>query len=117
MTEPTNKDTEVLCLSSESGISVAEMERRGITSARERVLKRLKIDRENADRGKAAKRTPREARRKNPRQNAATNHKKQQIKEMRDVAKKSITGKTLTTKKGFKEQVAEMRKATEEKNI
>jgi len=116
MTEPTNKDTEVLCLSSESGISAAEMERRGITSARERVLKRLKIDRENADRGKAAKRTPREARRKNPRQNAATNQKKQ-INEMRDVAKKAITGKTLTTKKGFREQVAEMRKATGEKNI
>lgn len=116
MTEPTNKDTEVLCLSSESGISVAEMERRGITSARERVLKRLKIDRENADRGKAAKRTPREARGKTPRQNAATNQKKQ-INEMRNVAKRSITGKTLTAKKGFKEQVAEMRKATEEKNI
>lgn len=111
MTEPTNKDTEVLCLSSESGISAAEMERRGITSARERVLKRLKIDR-----GKAAKRTPREARRKNPRQNAATNQKKQ-INEMRDVAKKAITGKTLATKKGFREQVAEMRKATGEKNI
>lgn len=94
MTEPTNKDTEVLCLSSESGISAAEMERRGITSARERVLKRLKIDRENA----------------------ATNQKKQ-INEMRNVAKRSITGKTLTAKKGFKEQVAEMRKATEEKNI
>ena len=114
MTEPTNKDTEVLCLSSESGISVAEMERRGITSARERVLKRLKIDRENANRG--TKRTPREARGKTPRQNAATNQKKQ-INEMRNVAKRSITGKTLTAKKGFKEQVAEMRKATEEKNI
>lgn len=36
---------------------------------------------------------------------------------MRNVAKRSITGKTLTAKKGFKEQVAEMRKATEEKNI
>lgn len=116
MTEPTNKNTEVLCLSSESGISVAEMERRGITSARERILKRLKIDRENADRGKTAKPTPREARGKAQRQNAATNQKKQ-INEMRNVAKRSITGKTLTVKKGFKEQVAEMRKATEEKNI
>lgn len=111
MIETTNKDTEVLCLSCESGISAAEMKRRGITSARERVLKRLKIDRE-----KEAKRTPREARRKAPGKNIAANRKKQ-VNEVRDFAKKPITGKTLTTKKGYKEQVAEMRKATGEKNI
>lgn len=113
----TNKDTEVLCLSSESGISVAEMERRGITPARERILKRLKIDRENANRGKATKGIPREARRKTQRQNAATNRKKQ-ITEMRTFSELSITGKTSgARKKGFKEQVAEMRKATGKKNI
>ena len=57
-----------------------------------------------------------EARRKTPRQNAATNQKKQ-MNEMRDFAKKSITGETLTTKKGYKEQVAEMRKAASGNNI
>lgn len=116
-----NKDTDIICISDNNGISPKEMQRLGVVSCRERMRTRLTMDKEKERRTCAttgqrpdAERKVRAACEKKAAQQAKTAQKRRlkQIDEMRANSETTITGKALRVKnKGYMEQVAEMKKA------
>lgn len=120
-----NKNTNVLCVWNDSAISPdarRQLEGQGVVSGRERAQTIKKIAEEqrrarNNPHGIRIGKNTRAARASQPGRNTKSGQeKRRQIDEMRTYSNTPISGKALKSrKKGYREQVAEMRKAAGEK--